>query len=96
MRKRTASAEWAAPFMVEAIEAVKKYFSSKMPRGLAMYLFDVTRDTVDSCMPMASATALRFSGRRCWTPWAKKAFLLAHDLARTPSGWCGRAAPGSW
>ena len=23
-------------------------------------------------MPMASATVFRFSGRRCWTPWARK------------------------
>ena len=46
------------------MDTVKKYFSSKTPRGVIMYLFDVTRLTVDSCMPMASATALRLSGRR--------------------------------
>ena len=59
---------------------VKKYFSSNMPRGVAMYLFEVTRLTVDSCMEMASATVCRLSGRRCWTPWREKAVLLAHDF----------------
>jgi hypothetical protein len=38
-----------------------------------MYLLAVTRETVDSCMLMASATVLRLSGRRCCTPLAKKA-----------------------
>ena len=32
------------------IEAVKKYFISNSPRGVAMYLLAVTRDTVDSCI----------------------------------------------
>ena len=35
---------------------VKKYLSSNMPRGVDMYLLDVTRLTVDSCIVMASAT----------------------------------------
>ena len=35
---------------------------------VAMYLFAVTRLTVDSCMEMASATVLRLSVRRCLTP----------------------------
>ena len=38
---------------------------SKIPRLVAMYLFAVTRDTVDSCIEIASATVLRLSGRRC-------------------------------
>src|SRR5947208_9547984 len=37
----------------------------------SMYLLAVTRDTVDSCMLMASATVLRLSGRRCCTPLSK-------------------------
>ena len=73
MRWRTASAEWASPPPALAIDAVKKYFSSNTPRLVAMYLLAVTRDTVDSCMPIASATVFRFSGRRYWTPSAKKA-----------------------
>ena len=73
MRKRTASAEWASPPAPEGIEAVKKYFSSNRPRGVDMYLFEVTRDTVDSCMAMASAMVFKFRGRKCSTPLAKKA-----------------------
>jgi hypothetical protein len=73
MRCRTASAECASPPSEAAIEDVKKYFSSKMPRRVAMYLLAVTRDTVDSCMLIASATVFRLSGRRNWTPCAKKA-----------------------
>ena len=72
MRWRTASAEWASPPSAEAIDEVKKYFNSKMPRLVAMYLLAVTRETVDLCMEIASAMVLRLSGRRCWTPWAKK------------------------
>src|SRR5215468_8974112 len=44
-----------------------------MPRLVAMYLLAVTRDTVDSCISIASATVLRLSGRRCATPRAKNA-----------------------
>ena len=72
MRWRTASAECASlPYCAE-IAAEKKNFISKSPRGVDMYLFEVTRDTVDSCMPIASAMARRLSGRRCCTPWTKK------------------------
>ena len=42
---------------------VKKYFSSNMPRGVAMYLLVVTRLTVLSCMPIASAMSRSTSGR---------------------------------
>ena len=65
---RTASAEWAAVPSDEAMAAVKKNFSSNTPRGVAIYLLVVTRDTVDSCIPTASATVLRFSGRKYSTP----------------------------
>ena len=82
MRSRTASAECASPPSDDAIDEVKKYFSSKMPRLVAMYLLAVTRDTVDSCMLMASATVLRLSGRRCCTPCTKKRVLLFDDLDR--------------
>ena len=81
MRCRTASEECASPppFDAEMAE-VKKYLSSKMPRGVDMYLLEVTRLTVDSCMEMASATVLRLSGFRCSTPCVQEAVLLAHDL----------------
>ena len=55
------------------IEAVKKYFSSNRPRGVAIYLLEVTRLTVDSCIEIASAMMRRLSGRRCRTPWVRKA-----------------------
>src|SRR5580704_8233577 len=70
-RNRTASAECAAPPSCAAIEAVKKYLSSKRPRGVAIYLLDVTLETVDSCTPTASAIVLRSSGRKHSTPCAK-------------------------
>src|ERR1700735_4582413 len=69
---RTASAEWASPRSADAMEAVKKYFNSNMPRLVAMYLLAVTRETVDSCIWMASATAFRLSGRKWATPCVKK------------------------
>ena len=81
IRKRTDSAEWASPPLFEAIEAVKKYFSSNRPRGVAIYLLEVTRETVNSCMPIASAMVFRLSGRKCSTPCWKNAVLLAHDFA---------------
>jgi len=42
----------------------KKNLSSTVPWGECMYLLVVTRLTVDSCMPMSSATSLRMRGRR--------------------------------
>src|SRR5262249_43233065 len=64
-----------------AIADVKKYFNSKIPRLVAMYLLAVTRDTVDSCMPIASATGLRLGGLRYCTPLTKKpAFLRTISL----------------
>ncbi len=50
---------------------VKKYFSSNVPRGVAMYLLAVTRLTVLSCISTASAMSRRISGRRWATPWRK-------------------------
>ena len=71
MRKRTASAECASPPREAAIDEVKKYFSSNSPRGVAMYLFVVTRLTVLSCMPIASAMSRRISGRSAARPGGK-------------------------
>src|ERR1700730_8858249 len=71
IRNRTDSAECAALPSCAAIEAVKQYLSSKRPRGVAIYLLEVTRETVDSCTPTASAIVLRSSGRNHSTPCAK-------------------------
>src|SRR5262245_57389430 len=72
MRCRTASAECDSPPCTEGIEAEKKYFSSNTPRGVETYLFEVTRETVDSCISTASATVLRLRGRSARTPCTKK------------------------
>src|SRR5580704_14530102 len=69
--KRTDSAECASPTPFEAIDVEKKYFISNRPRGVWIYLFEVTRETVDSCMPIASATVFRLSGRKPTTPSMK-------------------------
>ena len=82
MRCRTASAECASPPSDAAIAEVKKYFSSKMPRLVAMYLLAVTRDTVDSCMLMASAMVFRLSGLQMLDAVHEERVLLLHDLGR--------------
>lgn len=64
MRSRTASEECNSPPSAELIAPVKKYLSSSMPRGVYMNLFAVTRLTVNSCIPIASATVFRLSGRK--------------------------------
>src|SRR3546814_18776823 len=50
----------------------KKYLSSNSPRAQERYLLLVTRLTVDSCIPIASATCRSVSGRICATPFRKK------------------------
>src|SRR5260370_41271855 len=57
IRWRTASEECTSPVpSADEIAEVKKYFSSNMPRGVDMYLLEVTRLTADACIAMASAT----------------------------------------
>ncbi|MCY1173702.1 hypothetical protein D9M73_138750 [compost metagenome] len=46
----------------------KKYFNSKMPRGVCMNFCVVTREMVDSCMPTASAMSCRTSGFMASSP----------------------------
>ena len=60
-----------SPSAVRMLE-LKKNFSSNTPCGVCAYLLVVTRETVDSCMPMSSATSRRLSGRRCSGPLSKK------------------------
>ena len=57
--------------MVREMPLLKKNLSSKMPCGVWTYFDVVTRDTVDSCMPMSSATSRRISGFRCAMPLSK-------------------------
>ena len=44
MRERTDSDDTTTPGVRAGSAEVKKYFSSKMPRGVAMYLLEVTHD----------------------------------------------------
>src|SRR5690606_28598507 len=59
--------------------------SSKVPRGVWMYLPLTMRETVDSCTPMVSATSRRVSGRIASGPWSRKA------LWRSTSTWAVRS-----
>ena len=43
-----------------------------MPCGVWTYLLVVTRETVDSCIPMSSATSRRMSGFRKAIPLSRK------------------------
>jgi len=67
MSARIAVAEQAPPVSV-ATWLPKKYLSSKIPRGVAMNFCVVTRDTVDSCSPSASAISRSTSGRIATSP----------------------------
>src|SRR5574343_2015645 len=67
---RIAVAEQAPPVSV-ATWLPKKYFNSKIPRGVAMYFWLVTRDTVDSCRPRMSAISRSTSGRMATSPCSK-------------------------
>ncbi len=82
MRWRTDSDECASPSPADWIAEVKKYLSSKMPRGVAMYLFEVTRETVDSCIEMASATVAQVERPQMLDAVGEEAVLLADDLFR--------------
>src|SRR5690606_28763685 len=49
----------------------KKNLSGNTPRGVCTYFSFVTRETVDSCMLMTSATSRSVSGLRYCTPFSK-------------------------
>ena len=51
---------------------VKKYFISKIPRGVCMYLLETARLTVVSCTPTTSATWTMVRGLRNATPLSRK------------------------
>lgn len=68
---RTAVLEAFPPASVDRLEP-KKYFSSKVPQGVAMYLAVVTREMVDSCSPSSSAISRSTSGFIASSPWVKK------------------------
>ena len=49
----------------------KKNLRGSTPRGVCTNFSLVTRLTVDSCMPITSATSRSVSGLRYWTPFSK-------------------------
>ena len=59
---------------------VKKYLSSNVPRGVAMYLLAVTRLTVDSCMLIASAIDAQIQRPQMRHAVREEAVLLTHDF----------------
>ena len=66
----TVSDEISSPYS-RSMPLWKKYFIGRTPRGVWMYLFDTTRETVDSCMPMSSATSRSTIGRRRSMPCSR-------------------------
>ncbi len=87
---------------------LKKYFIGNVPRSDPIALLAVTRETVDSCIPIASATERRVMRPQVARSVVEEALLLADDLARhledgggalvegagEPAGASGAFAPG--
>ncbi len=71
MRALMPRAETSSPESVDR-PLEKKNLRGNTPRGVCTYFWFVTRDTVDSCMLMTSATSRRVSGLRCSIPSSKK------------------------
>ena len=65
---------------VPAMAVVKKYFISNRPRGVSMYLLEVTRLTVNSCMSMVSATDLQVHRPQIPDAEGEEHVLLADDF----------------
>jgi len=73
----------ASPPSAAAIDEVKKYFSFEYAAAGRMYLLAVTRETVRLVHADGIGHRLEIErGADTATPLAKKAVLLAHDLAR--------------
>ena len=64
----------AVPPVSVATWLPKKYLISKVPNGVIMNFWVVTREIVDSCKPSSSAISRNTSGRMATAPWVKKAF----------------------
>jgi hypothetical protein len=60
----------------------KKKRNSNTPRGVCRYFPVVTRDIVDSCISMASATSFRIIGCMDSSPRSRKVLLALDDGAR--------------
>src|SRR5579885_945986 len=85
IRNRTDSAECASPPSCAAIEAVKKYLSSKRPRGVATYLLEVTRETNLSCCRTISLETFRIVRALCSRLLVSQFADCLHDEMKTRS-----------
>src|SRR5579859_5352812 len=83
--------EDAAPPASVATWLPKKYLSSKVPRGVAMYFCVVTREIVLSCRLSVSAISRRTKGRIATSPCSRKwrcRSTIACDTRRIVSKRC--------
>src|SRR3954471_19679837 len=90
IRARIAVEEAEPPASV-ATWLPKKYFSSNVPRGVAMNFCVVTREMVLSCRPSVSAISRRTRGRIATSPCSRKCFwrsTIACDTRRIVSKRC--------
>src|SRR3954469_7101789 len=90
MSARIAVDEAAPPASV-ATWLPKKYLSSNVPRGVAMYFCVVTREMVLSCRPSVSAISRSTSGRIATSPCSRKCrwrSTIACDTRRIVSKRC--------
>src|SRR5205823_945258 len=90
MSARIAVEEAAPPAPVATCEP-KKYFSSKVPRGVAMYFWVVTREMVLSCRLSVSAISRSTGGRIATSPCSRKwrcRSTIACDTRRMVSKRC--------
>src|SRR2546428_2628698 len=90
MSARIAVEEAARPASV-ATWLPKKYLSSKVPRGVAMYFCVVTREMVLSCRPSVSAISRSTKGRMATSPCSRKwrwRSTIACDTRRIVSKRC--------
>ena len=76
---RTVSAEWVSPF-APASAVVKKNLSSKIPRGVAMDLLEVTRLIVLSCKFHLSRDIAQGERPQLRDAMFEKPVLAPHDL----------------
>src|SRR5690606_2468715 len=84
--RRLTMALTAAPLIcAPSSRTANRRLSSKVPRGVWMYLPLTMRETVDSCTPMRSATSRRVSGRIASGPWSRK------SRWRSTSSWAVRS-----
>ena len=60
----------------------KKYLSSNTPRGVCMYLLEVTREMVDSCMSMACGDVLEDHRPHALLAMLEEGGLALDDAAR--------------